>query len=327
MNDTDPPAVPQWLQLERCRLAARREILQGGLTDTVGGTGPPLVTGLALSGGGIRSATLSLGTLQALAHSQTLLQFDYLSTVSGGGYAGSFLCTLLMPERTRQGEGKPATPDELRKGAQAGVAHLQATEQSANANASPAARPISWLRRSGRYLAPNGNGDVWFAFTMWLRNLLGVHYVLGLTLVCLLVLLGLANHVAHPMLTAALQQVNVTLAPRWSPGLLYGLLALGVLAVALLPLGVAYWYTEMLKGQRSSWWAGVLTRTYVVGLLMGPALWAAWGYWGQPGAAPWQDTFIKGTSALLLLAALWYLAAWTRTCLVDPQEVQPAGCR
>jgi hypothetical protein len=47
MNDTNPCAVPQWLQLERNRLAARRAVLQSGLTDTVGGTGQPLVSVLA----------------------------------------------------------------------------------------------------------------------------------------------------------------------------------------------------------------------------------------------------------------------------------------
>ena len=47
--------------------------------------------GLAFSGGGIRSATFNLGILQALAENQLLHKFDYLSTVSGGGYIGSWL--------------------------------------------------------------------------------------------------------------------------------------------------------------------------------------------------------------------------------------------
>lgn len=46
--------------------------------------------GLALSGGGIRSATFNLGLLQALERKQLLKQVDYLSTVSGGGYVGGF---------------------------------------------------------------------------------------------------------------------------------------------------------------------------------------------------------------------------------------------
>jgi hypothetical protein len=51
--------------------------------------------GLAISGGGIRSATFSLGVLVALARRNLLPEFDYLSTVSGGGYLGSFLTTYL----------------------------------------------------------------------------------------------------------------------------------------------------------------------------------------------------------------------------------------
>jgi hypothetical protein len=55
----------------------------------------PHATALAISGGGIRSATFALGVLVALARRNLLFQFDYLSTVSGGGYLGSFLTTFL----------------------------------------------------------------------------------------------------------------------------------------------------------------------------------------------------------------------------------------
>src|SRR5437868_2014333 len=47
--------------------------------------------GLSISGGGIRSATFGLGVLQGLAAVGLLPRFDYLSTVSGGGYIGSWL--------------------------------------------------------------------------------------------------------------------------------------------------------------------------------------------------------------------------------------------
>ncbi|NQV24623.1 MAG: patatin-like phospholipase family protein [Rhodopirellula sp.] len=49
------------------------------------------LTGLALSGGGIRSGALGLGILQALYRNGLLPFFDYMSTVSGGGYAGAYL--------------------------------------------------------------------------------------------------------------------------------------------------------------------------------------------------------------------------------------------
>ena len=52
-------------------------------------------SGLALSGGGIRSATFCLGIVQVLVKKGLFHHFDYLSTVSGGGYLGAFLSTAL----------------------------------------------------------------------------------------------------------------------------------------------------------------------------------------------------------------------------------------
>src|SRR6476659_577782 len=46
---------------------------------------------LCLSGGGVRSASFGLGVLQGFAQSGVLGDFDYLSTVSGGGYIGGWL--------------------------------------------------------------------------------------------------------------------------------------------------------------------------------------------------------------------------------------------
>ena len=49
------------------------------------------VRGLAVSGGGIRSASFGLGIMQALVGNNQLEKIHYLSTVSGGGYLGSAL--------------------------------------------------------------------------------------------------------------------------------------------------------------------------------------------------------------------------------------------
>lgn len=51
--------------------------------------------GLSLSGGGIRSATFCLGVVQVLAERGLMKDFDYLSTVSGGGYTGSFISSVI----------------------------------------------------------------------------------------------------------------------------------------------------------------------------------------------------------------------------------------
>lgn len=57
------------------------------------------LAGLAFSGGGIRSATFNLGVIQALARRRLLSEFDYLSTVSGGGYIGAWLSAFLRRSR------------------------------------------------------------------------------------------------------------------------------------------------------------------------------------------------------------------------------------
>lgn len=49
------------------------------------------LVGIALSGGGVRSATINLGFLQVMNKPGLLKQADYISSVSGGGYIGSYI--------------------------------------------------------------------------------------------------------------------------------------------------------------------------------------------------------------------------------------------
>src|SRR3954451_17136010 len=92
-------------------------------------------TALCLSGGGIRSASFALGVIEALAvhprpastkdegdkqaeseKTSYLSQFDYLSTVSGGGYIGSWLSAWIAragyPEVWKKLVGRRVHPDE-----------------------------------------------------------------------------------------------------------------------------------------------------------------------------------------------------------------------
>ena len=55
--------------------------------------------GLALSGGGIRSASFCMGVLQALDANKVFNRVDYLSTVSGGGYIGASLTTAMSKDK------------------------------------------------------------------------------------------------------------------------------------------------------------------------------------------------------------------------------------
>ena len=99
-----------WVEIEKERVRKRREAL--GLNSPDGFGNEPW--GLALSGGSIRSATFALGVLQALAKAKLLSRFDYLSTVSGGGYLGSLFTSLFEgPTAVLSAEADPAAPTRV----------------------------------------------------------------------------------------------------------------------------------------------------------------------------------------------------------------------
>lgn len=68
--------------------------------------------GIALSGGGIRSATFNLGLLQGLENRGLLESAHYLSSVSGGGYVAGFYSALKAtePPQTSTTKNEPDTP-------------------------------------------------------------------------------------------------------------------------------------------------------------------------------------------------------------------------
>lgn len=66
---------------------------------------------IAVSGGGIRSASFGMGVFQALVGNRQLSKMDYMSTVSGGGYLGSALTYALSLE-PEEGQPKPGTDPE-----------------------------------------------------------------------------------------------------------------------------------------------------------------------------------------------------------------------
>jgi hypothetical protein len=79
------------------------------------------VVGLALSGGGIRSAAFCLGVLQALDALHLIGKIDYLSTVSGGGYIGTSM-TVAMSTKTPE---EFPFASQLREGEVPGVQHIR----------------------------------------------------------------------------------------------------------------------------------------------------------------------------------------------------------
>lgn len=112
--------------------------------------------GIGLSGGGIRSATFCLGVLQALSGANKLESFDYISSVSGGGYIHQWLASWIWNE-----------PGGFHKVA------CQLTPVPTPGCPARTPEQITWLRRYASYLTPSRGFlslDTWTLVTTWLRN-------------------------------------------------------------------------------------------------------------------------------------------------------------
>jgi len=134
--------------------------------------------GICLSGGGIRSATFALGVLQGLTEKGLLPRADYLSTVSGGGYVGSWLQGVLHRD--------PAT----------GYQKLtQIVPQDASED------PISFLRKYSNYLAPRVglSLDAIVIPIIWLRNTLLNQTIIVAAFAALFLLLSLPGSGIHKL--------------------------------------------------------------------------------------------------------------------------------
>lgn len=269
----------------------------------------PLV-GIALSGGGIRSATFCLGLFQTLARQNLIGRIDLLSTVSGGGYFGSFLGTAFSRDDATVGSVERDLADNH-------------------------SWPVNWLRENGRFLSPNGAGDNWQAAAVALRNWIALHVVL-LTFLFLLLGIGallradLSSSTTTREAWIAIEQFfwsHQGATVWWSPWLV--LPALPIVFI-LIPTGTLYWLTQLLpfmgatrrlcgvfaprfRGMTATEFAsrtqGALTRGFMVGLvatvaLLGFALvdslgQTAYRWWSEHGFTfPAVWTALTGTGAL-----------------------------
>ncbi len=147
--------LQQILELEQEVIAQRKAA--AGSTETG-------VVGLALSGGGIRSATFCFGVLQVLERKGFMKHVDFLSTVSGGGYTGSAYSAW----RLRQVLASK-TPADI-------------GYDTIHVRRSP---PRAWdellphLRKFSNYLAPNlglGSPGTWRILATMVRNL-SIHWL------------------------------------------------------------------------------------------------------------------------------------------------------
>ena len=136
------------------------------------------LTGLALSGGGIRSATFNLGVIQTLAEYGLLRRVDYLSTVSGGGYIGGWLSAWISRENGKVEAVEKALALDLDR----------APAEPTTARAEP--QEITWLRGYSNFITPRLGllgEDFLQGVATTLRNVLLNQYLLAAILtLCLL---------------------------------------------------------------------------------------------------------------------------------------------
>lgn len=243
--------------------------------------------GLALSGGGVRSATFGLGLLRGLAAQGLLTRVDYLSTISGGGYVGAMLGRLVSA---------------------LGITQAQ---QVLAAGSSPV---LDWLRSNGRYLTPAGSRDIGILIVSYLRAFLAVHLEAFFALVPVALVLTLPH-----LLQYSLHWLDASAWEDWaSPWFALALLA----AAALLPsLLVGYWAAPETRsrtgtGGRRLYPAdlGLLAALVALALLLALRL-----------ERPLLQTWREGDPAMpLLVLALWSAAAGHALAMVHLARAREA---
>jgi hypothetical protein len=246
-------------------LYAETAKLQG---DTIG---PSSLSALCLSGGGIRSATFNLGVLQALARLGFLTGFDYLSTVSGGGYVGSWLQAWIHEKRSEPRLAGSPVSGTTRNFEPA--AHAVAKELSTPNRDDPLApepKPVDRLREFSNYLTPRTgvlSGDTWAVVAIVVRNLL---------LNWLVILPVLAALVLVPQLVAVF--VDERLRSAEGDG---AALATAALVLALLSSATTQWLRAHRRGpaatsnereRRRQRWERSLSIAVTLGLFVSSAL-------------------------------------------------------
>lgn len=332
-NDADPGK--EQYQAELVRIRARRRGLK---TRVPLGTGSKQSTlwGLALSGGGIRSATFCLGVLQAMARAKPpatraayagkskdghlLPHFDYLSTVSGGGYIGAFFCSLfqggrLRPYVPRSGQTEdpihrpdPEPAEELAQKAALYAYEVLQFEPPGRIHSGTnyekravGDAPTAWLRENGRYLTPSGAGDLFYGIALTIRNWISLHFVFGMPI---LFILALLNVIQLCMKAHMPQEIG-----SWqAPGLLTSLWLLPafVTLAGFIPNVLAFWlfYSNKNVDKDEPTVANAALVSCLGLILLFGVL--AWYYWSTlPVNLRWTLVLSIPMMALAMVWAIW----------------------
>jgi hypothetical protein len=270
----DAPTSLDWIHVHAQEHAAIRD------PDGSSGAAAKPWTGLAFSGGGIRSATFNLGILQALAELKLLRQFDYLSCVSGGGYIGGWLSALI-----HRSDGKVEdAEDKLKTGGEEIPA-------------------IRFLRSYSNYLTPKAgllSADTLTAIATYVRNLYLNLTLLLLYLGAVLLLPRLLVWLARWLTgwEGAHAQVDPRLLPLFGGGI-------ACIAVAMVFIGLNLGNRAGFENQPPFY----TRQGWVLALVVVPALLSAWliGYGFYAGAQQLSNITVAGW---VLWGMLVYVPPW-----------------
>lgn len=251
----------------------------------------PPRSALCISGGGIRSATFGLGVMQGLAQLGLLDRFDYLSTVSGGGYVGSWFTSWIH----RHPEGTPGVMREL----------VNAQPRSP---VTPEPRPVHHLREYSNYLSPQlgmVSADTWTLLGIYLRNLVLNWTVLIPLLVAVL---------AVPRLILALMLLAPSSGWRWAT-LVVGFV---LLATSVIYATVFRPSLEEHRTRLPSWLGRRESQDWFLVLCLGPLLLSAallvayWGWTasGMPRGSDWPVVADLAGLGAGLHVVTWVVAAF-----------------
>lgn len=259
--------------------------------------------GVALSGGGMRSAIFSLGVLQALARNELLASADYISSVSGGGYVAASLAGLgaerlpyegldrltadyahfpfAYPQALMHGLERPRSMDE---------AESRARQLPVHGNEAPA---LWHIRKYANLL---GSGIGLFDLTTWLSVGRYVASTLALWLLFLLPVLAVAALLVLPPWFALWDRAEAFRALLVLAPLIVG-------AVLLVALGLAT-VSDRRLAQRTGLLRLLRALTAVEGIAL-LALFAGGGAWLiEHGAAHYESLTTSGALGGALLSAV-----------------------
>ncbi len=269
------------------------------------------LVGLALSGGGIRSATFSLGVMQRLAKAGCLKHVDYLSTVSGGGYIGGALTWLLNASKAfgttcaNFPYGVKDPEEEWRREKQSNI--------------------LKHLRLHGKYLIPGKGVTTTSLIAVILRGiLLNLVVWLPLVVTLMVVLLFVSRAIWHIVsdfnavgswdaIWSALQKICQACNVKNEGGLDLLLYPAGLMGILFLVASILY----SIATRKPIFWKLIFKDPYLRRRKF--EKWIRWPLWiglfflvlgSLPAVTGWLEGYVKeaGVASVLLAVVSWVLS-------------------